>query len=161
MKPAASMQFWRERTPRERLILALGGALLLVVLGWLLLIEPALQGREQWEKNLVAMRSDHLQMQALARQAAAMPAPPPGGPSPMPDRAGLERSLAAQGLKPQTLTLTGSTLRLTLADVSFSALADWLQQAQRDSQLVVSEASVTARERIDRVDASLTLGRPQ
>ncbi len=155
MKSSALRQFWYGRTPRERRILAVGGGLLLLVLVWLVLIDPALQGREQWNKALPGLRADVAQMQALAQQAAAAPAAAPA--APMPDRAELERSLAGQGIKPQSLTVSDGQVRLTLSDVSFSALIEWLRQVQRDVQLVVTDGGVTARDRIDRVDANLSL----
>ncbi len=155
MKPNALQQFWQERTLRERRILAVGGGLLLLVLVWLLLIDPALQGRAQWQQTLPSLRADYAQMQALAQQAANAPEPTPAGP--MPARDELERSLAGHGLKPQSLTVGDDQVRLVLSDVSFAALVDWLRQMQREVQLVVTEAGVTARDRVDRVDANLSL----
>lgn len=159
MKPSAASRFWAERTPRERWIVGAGGGLLLLVLCWLLLIEPALQGREQWKKALPALRADYAQMQSLAQQASAAPAP--NAATPPPDRAAIERSLAEHGMKAQSLNVSEDGVRITLNDVSFSALTDWLQQAQRDAQLVVAEAGIIARDRIDRVDVNLSLHRLQ
>ena len=158
MKPAAA-SFWDARTPRERRILAVGGGLLLLVLCWLLLIEPALQGREQWKKALPALRADYAQMQSLSQQAASAPAPSAAAPAP--DRAAIERGLADHGMKAQSLNVSEDGVRVTLTDVSFSALTDWMQQVQRDAQLVVDVAGITARDRIDRVDANLSLRRLQ
>lgn len=157
MKRSTASGFWAERTPRERLILGVGGGLLLLVLCWLLLIDPALQGRAQWKQALPALRADYAQMQSLAQQASAAPAP--SAAAPPPDRAALERSLAGHGMKAQSLNAGEDGVRIVLTDVSFAALTDWIQQAQRDAQLVVAEAGITARERIDRVDANLSLRR--
>ena len=63
------------------------------------------------------------------------------------------------GLKPQSLNVSDALVSARFNDVSFSALTDWLQRAQRESRLVVSEASVSARERVDRVDAQVSLKR--
>ncbi len=153
----AARRFWTERILRQRRILAVGAALLGLLLCWLLLVEPALDGRAYWRQRLPALRAERAQMQALAQQASA--APPPRT-VPPPDRPSLERSLAGAGLKPQALTVADALVRVKLADVSFSALADWLQQSQRDARLAVTEATVNARERIDRVDATLALRRP-
>ena len=155
MKAAGANRFWAERTPRERTILLAGGALLLAAVLWLLLIEPALDGRARWQKDLPALRADYAQMQALAQQAGS--APPPAAGAARADRAAIERSLNDAGLKPQSLNVGDELVRASFNDVSFSALGEWLQRAQRESRLVVSEASVNARERIDRVDASVSL----
>ena len=158
MTLATANRFWTERTSRERWILGMGSSLLLLVLCWLLLIDPALQGRARWKQALPALRADYAQMQSLAQQALAAPAPSATAPLP-PDRAAMERSLAAHGLKAQSLNAGEDGVRIALTDVSFSALIDWVQQVQRDAQLVVAEADITARERIDRVDANLSLRR--
>jgi hypothetical protein len=49
---------------------------------------------------------------------------------------------------------------LSFSDVPFSTLTDFLQKAQREQQLVITEATMSARDRIDRVDAKLSLQRP-
>lgn len=156
------MAFWRERNARERRVLALGGLLLAGVLLWLLAIEPALDGRQRWQKELPQLRADAAQVQALSQQLSSAP-PRPATAAQTVDKAALESGLAAHGLKAQALTLnaTGGELlvRATFSDVSFASLTEWLQQQQRASQLVVSDAAVSARERLDRVDAQLTLRR--
>lgn len=152
-------RFWNERTPRERITLIAGGALLLAVLIWWLLIDPALDGRARWQKDLPALRADYAQMESLAQQVSAAPAST-GAVKPA-DRASITRSLNDAGLNPQSLNVDDELIRARFNDVSFAALTDWLQRAQRESRLVVSEASVNARERIDRVDASLSLRKPR
>ncbi len=160
--------FWQERSARERRALAWGGSLLVLVLLWLLGVEPALEGRERWRKDLPQLRADAAQVQALAQQlASTLPQQQAtagsAAASPTVDKATLEAGLVAQGLKAQSLSVqdAGGVLlvRVNFDDVSFSALTEWLQQQQRALQLSVSEASVTARERLDRVDARLTLRR--
>ncbi len=160
--------FWQERSARERRTLAWGGSLLVLVLLWLLGVEPALEGRERWRKDLPQLRADAAQVQALAQQlASTLPQQQAtagsAAASPTVDKATLEAGLVAQGLKAQSLSVqdAGGVLlvRVNFDDVSFSALTEWLQQQQRALQLSVSEASVTARERLDRVDARLTLRR--
>lgn len=154
--------FWQQRNARERRLLTVGGVLLALALLWLVGVEPALDGRERWRKDLPQLRADAARVQALSQQLPAAPPRAPSASSPV-DKAALESGLAAQGLKAQSLNVqdAGGVLlvRASFTDVSFAALSEWLQQQQRASQLSVSEASVTARERLDRVDAQLTLRR--
>jgi general secretion pathway protein M len=154
---SAGARFWVARNERERRILLAGSAVLLLLLVWLLLIEPALAGRSNWQERLPALRAERAQMQALARQVSA--APPPARAQQPWDRPALERSLADAGLRPQSLNVGDVLVRANFNDVSFSALTGWLQQSQRNAQLAVSEANVSARERVDRVDATLALRR--
>ncbi len=160
---SAPSAFWQQRSARERRVLVWGGSLLMLALLWLLGVEPALEGRERWRKDLPQLRADAAQVQALAQQLAAAPPRATGSVSPTIDKATLESGLAAQGLKAQSLSVQDAggmlLVRVNFDDVSFSALTEWLQQQQRALQLSVSEASVTARERLDRVDARLTLRR--
>ncbi len=154
--------FWHQRNARERRVLAVGGMVLALALLWLVGVEPALDARERWRKDLPQLRADAAQVQSLSQQLATAP-PRAANPATAVDKASLDASLTAQGLKAQSLDLQNAggvlLVRISLADVSFAALTEWLQQQQRASQLSVSEASVTARERLDRVDARLTLRR--
>jgi general secretion pathway protein M len=154
--------FWQQRTARERHVLELGGGLLALALLWLAGVEPALDGRERWRRDLPQLRADAARAQALSQQLAATP-PRAANAAAAVDKAALEASLAANGLRAQSLNVqdAGGVLlvRATFADVSFAALSAWLQQQQQASKLSVSEASVTARERLDCVDAQFTLRR--
>lgn len=159
MPRIADSRFWNERTARERVMLVAGGSVLLLLLAWFLGVDPALDGRVRWQKDLPALRADYAQMQALAQQAGA-PTPDRSSAAPV-DRTSIERSLNDAGLKPQSLNVDDTLIRARFSDVSFATLIDWLERAQRDSRLVVSEASVNARERLDRVDASVSLRKSQ
>ncbi len=165
--PGSLRLFWQQRSLRERRVLAFGGLLLALMLLWLLAIEPALEGRERWRAALPQLRADAAQAHALSQQLAAVPPRSDAGAAPAVDKATLESqlqaALKAQGITPQSLNVqqAGDALlvRVNVTDVSFSALTEWLQQQQRTAQLSVSDASVTARERLDRVDARFTLRR--
>ena len=152
-------RFWRARNQRERRILALGMVLLLAVLLWLLLIEPALDARARWEKELPVMRNQLAQMRALANEISSLPARSSNAPAAELSRQAVERSLTAKELKAQSLSVTGDGLSASFSDVSFSALTEWLQQWQSSAQLAVTDANVSARDRLGRVDARITLQR--
>jgi type II secretory pathway component PulM len=76
-------------------------------------------------------------------------------------RAAIERSLDDKGLKAQDLNISDDRVTARFTDVSFAALSEWLQQWQSSSQFAVSDATVSARDRLGRVDARLTLQRAQ
>ena len=50
-------QFWLERAPRERMILAAGVLLLLLAVLYLMLIEPAFTGIRRLERSLPQQRA--------------------------------------------------------------------------------------------------------
>jgi general secretion pathway protein M len=149
---------WQSRTLRERRVLLTGAALLLALLCWWWLIDPAISARKKIQQQLPLLRAQTAQMEALAKETSALAAAVPAAQSL--SRQELERLLVESGLKAQQITVTDSTVTLSLSDASFSALTEWLQKMQREQRLFVTEATVTARERLDRVDATLFLQRP-
>jgi type II secretory pathway component PulM len=149
---------WKSRTLRERRVLLIGATLLAVLLIWWSLIDPALSTRKKMQEQLPELQAQSAQLQALAKEVAELPAAPPAG-QPL-SRQALEYLLTASGLKAQQITMADNTVTLNFSDVSFVVLTEWLQKVQREQQLFVIEATVTARERLDRVDATLSLQRP-
>lgn len=148
--------FMNERTPQERRLIAFGAAFLVLALLYLLLIEPALEGRAQLKKNLPALRQQTAELQTLAAEAAAL-GPVDAQPTAPATKETLEASLARQGLKAQNLTVTGDFVRVQFAAVPFPAMATWLDEVRQSSRLSVSEASVTALPEPGSVNATVTM----
>jgi general secretion pathway protein M len=152
------MEFWAARAPREQTILMAGAAIVVLALVHLLLVDPALSGREKLNRDLPALRQQVAELQALARQAAlsgtastALPAI---------SRESIEAALARDGLTPQSVTLGGDVVQVKLASASFSGLLRWLEEAQKDMQLAVVDANIVALPQPDKVDAVLSLRQP-
>jgi len=139
-------KFWRERTAREQgLLLTATATLVLGVIYFAVMPQ---------------LRADRAQMHSLAKQLGNAP-PPPTAVTPKADRATLERSLADAGIKPASLEVSDELVRLRWADVSFNALTNWLVRIQREQACSVAEASVNAKESVDRVDATVALRWPR
>jgi general secretion pathway protein M len=153
-------KFWRERTAREQGLLLTTTATLVLGVIYFALINPALEGRHYWQQLLPQLRADRAQMQSLAKQLGNAP-PPPKAVTPKADRATLERSLADAGIKPASLEVSDELVRLRWADVSFNALTNWLVRMHREQAWSVAEASVNAKESVDRVDATVSLRWPR
>ena len=146
---------WQGLTLRERRLLMVGGASLALLLCWWWLIDPAFKTRKKIQQQLPELRAQSMQMRTLAQEVTTLPAAAQAAP-PL-SRQDLERSLLESGLKAEQITLNDSLFIVSFADVPFSALSDYLQKVQREQQLIVKEATITARDRIDRVDAKLSL----
>ncbi|MDO8301225.1 type II secretion system protein GspM [Lacisediminimonas sp.] len=151
--------YWSARNPRERKMIAAAAAAIVLALLYLLLIEPAISGREQLRKNLPALRQQVAQMQSMAREIqAAPPASAASAPLAAPvTRESLEAGLAGAGLKAQTISVSGEFVRLQLNGVSFAALVGWLDQAGKSLGMSVVETSIVAQTQPDSVNANLTL----
>lgn len=152
----AATAFWTDRSTQERKQLLIIGSVILLALLYLLLIDPALSGREQLRKSLPELRQKAAEMQQLSRDAIALSAniaPPP----PVLSKEGMEASLATRGLKPQSVVVTEEVVRIQLSSVSFAALVDWLGEVQKTVRLSVIDTSITAQTASDSVNATLTL----
>ena len=149
---------WQGLTLRERRLLMLGSASLVVLLCWFWVIDPAIKTRKKMQQQLPELRAQSAQLRALVQEVAGLqPAAPVVKAL---SREELERSLMDSGLKAEQITLTDGKFMLSFSDVPFSTLTDYLQKAQREQQLTVTEATMSARDRPDRVDAKLSLQRP-
>ncbi len=149
---------WQGLTLREHRLLMLGSTSLVVLLCWFWVIDPAIKMRKKMQQQLPELRTQSVQLRALAQEVAALPSAAPVTQSL--SREALERSLMDSGLKAEQITLSDGRFMLSFSDVPFSTLTDFLQKAQREQQLVITEATMSARDRIDRVDAKLSLQRP-
>ena len=149
---------WQGLMPRERRLMMLGGVALAVLLSWWWVIDPAIKMRKKMQQQLPELRAQSMQMRMLAQEAATLPAALPVAKSL--SRQEIERLLMDSGLKAEQVTLADSTFILNFSDVPFSGLTDYLQKAQREQQLTVIQVTMTARDRIDRVDAKISLQRP-
>lgn len=149
-------QFWSERNPRERNILAIGAAALLAALIYLLLISPAQSGLARYRRSLPELRQQVAQLQGMAQEAASLPKGEPTPPPPV-SRETVEASLARRGLKAQSVTVAGEIARLQFKDVSFTSLLDWIAESRGAAQMHVTEANLTAQSQPDIISGSLVL----
>jgi general secretion pathway protein M len=153
---ARALAYWMARTEQERRTLSIGAAVLLLALAWLVLVAPALEGRASLRRALPQLRQQAAQLRALADEAHNLAAAPVPQVAPM-TREALQASLAARGINPASLTLTGEYAKLQLNNVSFANLMAWLDAERRESRLGVQDATVTALATAGQVDANLTL----
>lgn len=149
-------EFWAARDARERAMLSAAAGVLLLGLYYVLLIDPALTGREQLNKNLPVLRQQAAQLQALSREAAALSGKTAAPPVAM-SKEIIEAALARKGLKAQSVTLTGDFAKVRFAAASFSGTLDWLEDMQRTAMLSVADANIVALAIPDMADATITL----
>ena len=161
-------EFWAARDARERLILTVAVVVTTLALIYILLIAPALSGRVQLDKNLLELRQQVAEMQALAKVATALskaPAQPLAGNSAALSatmtQENIEAALARNGLKPKSVMLNGGIVKVQLVSASFSGMLNWLDEMQKNVQLTVADANIVALAQPDFVDATLTLRRQE
>lgn len=157
--------FWNGRNPRERNMIA--AATLVVVCGvtYVFLIDPALTGRQSLRAQLPELRQQAAELRALTR-AAANVSPAAANESVTQSvapvtRAQLDASLKQRAMNAQDLSVANEVVRVRFDDVSFSALTQWLREAQAEDRLTVIESKIEASESRDRVSAALSLRQNQ
>ncbi|TFW34121.1 type II secretion system protein GspM [Massilia horti] len=157
---AHALAYWGARTEQERKYLTAGAAVVLLALAWMLLLAPAIKGRAELSESLPKLRQQAAVMQTLAQEATALKNAPVPQVTPM-TQDSLHASLAARGLKPQSLSLTGEYAKIQFNDVSFANLVTWLDAQRRESRITVQDAAVTALPVAGQVDATITLRQTQ
>ncbi len=133
--------FWEARNPREQAILGGGSLILLLVVGYTVLWEPAATGRVALAKTLPGLRASLAEMETLAQEARGLSA------SPAPSLRGdaltqaLQDSLGQHGLKATRLATTGdNAVQVQLEKVAFGSVASWLQDVRLQQRLKVTDA---------------------
>jgi general secretion pathway protein M len=148
--------FWAMRDARERAMLAAAALAVTLGLVYALLIDPALSGRDRLNKNLPVLRQQAAQLQTLSKEAAAISgkSAPPSIPM---SKENIEAVLVRNGLKPQSVVLSGDFAKVQLAAVSFAGTLNWLDDMQKTSLLSVVDANIAVLDKPDMVNATFTL----
>jgi general secretion pathway protein M len=149
-------EFWAVRDARERAMLAVAALVVTFGFAYALLIDPALAGRDRLNKNLPVLRQQVAQLQALSKEAAALSGKP-ATPSITMSKENIEAALARNGLRPQSVMLTGDFAKVQLAAVSFAGTLNWLDDMQKTALLSVVDANIVALAQPDMVNATFTL----
>jgi general secretion pathway protein M len=152
-------EFWAARDARERSLLAVAALVVTFVLAYAVLINPALSGREQLNKSLPVLRQQVAQMRALSDQAAALSTKPVAPPMPM-SRENIEAALARNGLKAQSVMMSGDFAKVQLTAVSFANTLYWLDDMQKTAKLSATDANIVALSQPDMINATFTLHQP-
>jgi general secretion pathway protein M len=153
-------QFWSERGPRERLILVVGGAVLLVVVCYLMLIEPAWSGIGRLERSLPQQRTQAAELDSLLGEVKGLKSQPQVATvSTSEVKGAIEASLSRAGLKTSRIVpLSDGDMQLTFANVPYGIWAAWLAGIERELGARTTSAVVTGKDATPgNVDAELAL----
>jgi general secretion pathway protein M len=160
-------EFWMARNARERAILAVAALVVAFGLAYVLLIAPAVAGREQLNKNLPQLRQQAAWMQALSKEAAMLSGKAglavtgnSAAPLIVISKENIEAALARNGLKAESIMLNGDFVKVLLAASSFSGTLTWLDDMQKTALFSVVDANIVALAQPDLVNATFTLRQP-
>jgi len=155
----AFLQFWSERSPREKSVLITLCAIVIAAIIYLLTIEPAVTGITRLERGLPQTRQQAAKLDALLAevknlrtraQVATL--------SPQETRTAVEKSLASNGLKAARIVpLSDGDLQLTFANVPYAGWAIWLAGVERELGGRATSVTATATGTPGNVDVELAL----
>jgi general secretion pathway protein M len=160
----ALKQFWAERAPRERSILLAGAAVLVVVLVYLIALEPAWTGIGRLERTLPQQRANAAELDALLSEVKSLKARPAVATMSAADaRSALEASLGRAGLKATRIVpLSDGDIQLTFSDVPVGRWAPWLAGVERELGARATAVTIKGREATPgNVDVELGLRLPR
>lgn len=157
--------WWAGLAPRERRILVLGAVALGLILAWIAVWEPLLQGRSALRSDVARLSAEAVWMEQVAddvRRRARLeqraPALPGAGGSVL---TLIEVSANAAGLRSALTRVQpeGEGARLIMDAVGFDALMGWLAELELRQGLRVSELMIEGQQAAGQVSARLLLER--
>lgn len=132
--------WWQALPARERRLLALALAVLLLYMGWALAVQPAWRTLASAPTEVDALDTQLQTMQRLATEAGELRAAPPVSPA----QASAALTAATERLGEKgSLALQGDRAVLTLKGVSTSAFTGWLAEARSGARARPVEATLT------------------
>lgn len=154
---------WRSRSPRERVVSATIGLIVLaaivVAFAWL----PLERHRARLAAELPALRASVVEMRAQAGEVKRLKAMPPRADArnPAPLAQLVSTGTLTQGLPGARLVpVDGQRVRLAVDDASWARLVEWVAAAQSLHGLTAESARVEALAAAGRVKADLVLVAP-
>jgi general secretion pathway protein M len=153
------MQFWSDRAPREKLALVACGAIIVLAVFYLVLIEPAATGMARLQRGLPASRTQAATLDALLGEVKTLKARPPVATiGPQEARGTLEKSLAEAGLKAgRIVPLADGDIQLAFANVPYATWTLWLANIERTLGARATTVNANATATAGNVDVELAL----
>ncbi len=160
------MQWWQERNPRERLILAGGGVVLLLSMLFILVLEPLHAESDRLRTRIVRQQADLEQVRAAAQEAERLRAAGAGSSTASSDESlvsFLDQSLNQGNLRQFLSRLSpGSSgnVRVQFDSLPFDRLVQWLSRIALEQGVRVEEITLNRQqEKAGHVRAAVTLVR--
>jgi general secretion pathway protein M len=153
------LQFWAERSPREKSVLLLAAAIVAGAIVFLLAIEPAATGTSRLQNTLPRSRDQAAKLDALLAEVKSLRSRAQVATlSPQESRTAVEKSLAGAGIKAaRVVPLSDGDLQLTFANVPYAAWSVWLAGVERELGGRATSVTATATSTPGNVDVEVAL----
>ena len=155
---AALTEWFEARAPREKLLIGVGGLLLMLALIYTMLWAPAWDGRARITADLPELETQLADVQLQADEArrlkGAAAIHPPSG---LALRDALAASLAQAGISDPQLSVLGKGVQVDAKNAPFSAWMTWLNDVRQADHLRVVNAHAAGDVQPGRATVSATL----
>ena len=152
---AAASTALSERTPRERLLLAVAAMVAVIAGGYAFVWAPVMAYRDGVENRLAQLDRMISELASAPADVAASAAVR----SDQPPAVTVTETAAAAGLILRRLDPDGDSVRLALEDADFANVLLWIETLERDHGLRAVEVEMTRRPAPGLISATLTLRR--
>lgn len=163
--PQALQDFWQQRNARERIMLCVLSALVILLLWYTVLWEPLRARETQLERNIAANEADLAWLQAAAVQYTSAE---PGTVTTQGTKQSLlaVTDLAAKSARltqemGNAMNVTTNTVRISFDDAPYDQLLKFIYQLQNRYGVSVTNLLLDKQKAEGLVDARLTLTRPE
>jgi general secretion pathway protein M len=159
----ALMNFWNERSPRDKAIYLGIAALCVLAFLFLVLIEPAAAGIKRLERGLPQARTEAARLDALLGEVKNLKAKAQVATVTAQEaRGAIEKSLAAAGLKAtRVVPLSDGDLQLTFTNAPYAGWATWLATTERELGARTTSVVANATNTPGHADIELALRLPR
>lgn len=160
-------QWWNQLQPRERNILAIGGAVCAIMLAWAFIWHPLARARADAHARVERARDDVAWMRSMIPQANELHAQGVRGHVERQGKSLLalaDASARASGLSGALKRVEptgGNSVRVSFEVANFDMLVDWLSNLSRDYGVRVGDFSADKVEGLGLVNARVTLEEAQ
>lgn len=157
-------RMWDGRSASDKRALRIAATVLVPVLGWLLLWQPAHTATEKLNIEVPKLRAQAAQMQAQSEEAQALRhAPHLARLDAIALKTAIEESAMRHQLREALATIEAQQpngVRITLVAVSFEQWLGWLRNLQQEQHIRAESVAITALPQAGmvRINASLTNG---
>ena len=154
-------RYWASRTARERQALALATWVLLPLIAYWLLWQPAHTARKKLHATVPIMRVQAERLRDQTTEVARLRhAPHPAVLNASTLKSTIEAAAIAHQLRDAISTLDmqePNAVRITFAAISFEQWLDWLRELQQEQHIRVESVGVAALPQVGMVKVSATL----
>lgn len=144
---AGLQAFWQARSARERVVLAGGAGLILLITAYALLWRPLLIDLARMEEQLPRLRAQAAEVARAGDEITRLRAQAPAGALDPAQLASLiERTAATHGLQGRIAALDKSRSRVSvsLERASFDAWMNWVDELHRGHRVVLTSSKLSA-----------------